>query len=266
MRKRNGDTLIEVTLAVGIFSLVAIAVVSVVNSSTSGAQTALETTLAREEIDAQAEALRFIQSSYVNSDTANEDDEEEGEKKTYKELWNKIIGLAQQTNSNNPIDYSFTPQTCEALYTDNDNSSERGEIFNNAFIINTRQLGSGDIDKIIIPRNDNTKNIFTTATTYPRVIYGGANDDAGAILNEDFDERIYRAEGLYVIAVQGPETFIYSQTSKCSGLCNNAYYDFYIRSCWYESGATKPTTIGTVIRLYNPDVVQVDPPKPKDNP
>ena len=62
---KRGDTLIEVMLAVGIFSMVAVAVVAVMSGGTSSAQTALETTLAREEIDAQAEALRFIQASYI---------------------------------------------------------------------------------------------------------------------------------------------------------------------------------------------------------
>ena len=52
MHKRVGDTLVEVTLAIGIFSMVAIAVVAVVSGSTSGAQSALETTVTREQIDA----------------------------------------------------------------------------------------------------------------------------------------------------------------------------------------------------------------------
>jgi type II secretory pathway pseudopilin PulG len=60
---KRGDTLIEVTLAVGIFSMIAVAVVATMSSGTTNAQTALETTLARAEIDAQAEALRFIQTS-----------------------------------------------------------------------------------------------------------------------------------------------------------------------------------------------------------
>ena len=45
--------------------MVAIAVVAVMTGGTSSAQNALETTLAREEIDTQAEALRFIHASYL---------------------------------------------------------------------------------------------------------------------------------------------------------------------------------------------------------
>ena len=62
---KKGDTLVEVTIAIGIFSLIAISVASVMNSSSSGAQLSLETTLAREEIDTQAEAIRFIHNAYT---------------------------------------------------------------------------------------------------------------------------------------------------------------------------------------------------------
>ena len=51
---KKGDTLVEVTLAIGIFSMIAIAVASVMSGGTASAQLALETTLAREEIDTQA--------------------------------------------------------------------------------------------------------------------------------------------------------------------------------------------------------------------
>ena len=80
---KRGDTLIEVMLAVGIFSMVAVAVVAVMSGGTSSAQTALETTLAREEIDAQAEALRFIQTSYITS--------RESEESKFGQLWKTII-------------------------------------------------------------------------------------------------------------------------------------------------------------------------------
>ena len=44
MKRRKGDTLIEVAFAIGIFSLVAITVVAVISASTSAAQASLETT------------------------------------------------------------------------------------------------------------------------------------------------------------------------------------------------------------------------------
>lgn len=102
---KKGDTLIEVTLAVGIFSMIAIAVVSVLSSSTSGAQTALESTLTREEIDAQAEALRFIQNSAVNGDSR------------YKKLWDAIVGNVYTLKNNDRDNAVLQPtfETCDAL-------------------------------------------------------------------------------------------------------------------------------------------------------
>ena len=102
---KKGDTLVEVTLAVGIFSMVAISIVSVINGSTSSAQTALEATLTREEIDAQAEALRFIHAS------ANTEDGEG----PYHKIWKKITELALDNNDDGNID-NYPPSTCDSLY------------------------------------------------------------------------------------------------------------------------------------------------------
>lgn len=60
-----GDTLIEVLFAVTVFSLVAVGSLSIMNQGTATAQSSLETTLVRQEIDAQAETLRFIHDSYI---------------------------------------------------------------------------------------------------------------------------------------------------------------------------------------------------------
>ncbi|HEY1086002.1 MAG TPA: hypothetical protein VGE34_04740 [Candidatus Saccharimonadales bacterium] len=57
---QRGDTIIEVLLAVGIFSLVAIGGMAIMNQGTNTAQRAVEITLVRQQIDAQAEALRAI--------------------------------------------------------------------------------------------------------------------------------------------------------------------------------------------------------------
>lgn len=61
----RGDTLIEVLFAVTVFSLVAVGALSIMNSSIAIAQRALEISLVREQMDAQAETLRYIHDSYV---------------------------------------------------------------------------------------------------------------------------------------------------------------------------------------------------------
>lgn len=62
---QKGDTLIEVLFAVAVFSLVAVGALSIMNSSIATAQRALEISLVREQMDAQAETLRYIHDSYV---------------------------------------------------------------------------------------------------------------------------------------------------------------------------------------------------------
>ncbi|MBO4276334.1 hypothetical protein J5868_01330 [Candidatus Saccharibacteria bacterium] len=274
MHKRNGDTLIEVTLAVGIFSLVAIAVVAVVNGSTSGAQTALETTLAREEIDTQAEALRFIQSSYINSDTADEavippPSDPEYQKFKYRLLWEKIESYAKKPQNINGGNLNYRPNTCQELYEIKEGSDGSNQIQREgAIVINPQKLGINASknfeDEIIIStKTKNNLQKFTEASTYPHIIYGST--DAEASLADNISgQGIYQVEGLYVIAVEGPQTaIVINEKGTIENKTVAAYYDFYIRSCWYESGATQPTTVSTLMRLYNPRVVKLYP-KPKD--
>lgn len=63
----RGDTMIEVLFAITIFSLVAVGGLAIMNQGTATAQRALEITLVRQEIDAQAETIRFLNSSYIAS-------------------------------------------------------------------------------------------------------------------------------------------------------------------------------------------------------
>ena len=60
MRKfSRGDTLVEVLLGVTIFSLVAVVALETMNRGMAIAQYSLETTLVRQQVDAQAEMLRY---------------------------------------------------------------------------------------------------------------------------------------------------------------------------------------------------------------
>lgn len=65
-RLDRGDTLIEVLFAVSVFSLVAVGSLSLMNQGSNTSQRALEITLVRNQIDAQAETLRFLHDSYVS--------------------------------------------------------------------------------------------------------------------------------------------------------------------------------------------------------
>lgn len=62
---KRGDTLIEVLFATAIFSLLAVGGLSIMNQGSSTSERALEITLVRNEINSQAETLRFLNSSYI---------------------------------------------------------------------------------------------------------------------------------------------------------------------------------------------------------
>jgi len=62
---QQGDTIIEVLFAVAVFAMVAVGSLSIMNQGTATAQRSLEITLVRQQIDAQAEAIRYIHQSYV---------------------------------------------------------------------------------------------------------------------------------------------------------------------------------------------------------
>ncbi|MDX2776299.1 hypothetical protein PV379_02940 [Streptomyces caniscabiei] len=64
-RTQRGDTIIEVLFAVTVFAMVAVGAMAIMNQGTGTAQRAVEITQVRQQIDAQAEALRFIHQSYV---------------------------------------------------------------------------------------------------------------------------------------------------------------------------------------------------------
>lgn len=252
---KKGDTLIEVTLAIGIFSMVAVSVAAVMSNGTAGAETALETTLTREEIDAQAEALRFIHDSFI-SDQNHEDDR-------YSKLWTAITENAlDPVGENINAIASYAPATCDELYTKKDDETQSPLGAQNAFVINTNYLGNySNLDvsevkeetiknTIVSYKNSNDK--FGIASTYPHLIYhNGSTTEDESVLTSDYDE-LLRAEGIYVIAVKDSGTTVAGEEAITT---KSAFYDFYIRTCWYGVGDNFPSTISTVIRLYNPEAI-----------
>jgi type II secretory pathway pseudopilin PulG len=66
---QRGDTIIEVMLAFVVFGVLSISAIAVMNRGVAGAQDSLETTLVRQEMDAQAETLRFLHQAYLDSPT-----------------------------------------------------------------------------------------------------------------------------------------------------------------------------------------------------
>ena len=258
MISKRGDTLIEVALAIGIFSMIAITVVSVVSASTSGAQSSLELTLTREELDDQAEALRFIHDSYVSGSQAKTNNSND-----YKKLWEYITSFAGNRDDDT---VKYSPTVCSSDVYDGTTgyvkNMHNGSI---PFIINTRQLNSpSDVNKrnIVIAGGGSTtdaRRIFYATDTYPRIVYQrntSSGDTTGESLQqqvEDTREYINRVEGIYIIAIRGDQVSIIDGNGNSSS--KPAFYDFYIRSCWMPVGSDRASTISTVVRLYDPSII-----------
>lgn len=230
---KKGDTLIEVALAIGIFSMVAISVVAVMVSGTSSTQTALETTLAREEIDTQAEALRFIHASYIS----NSDDDKNPFAKLWKEITKNAYDPQVQSNTEQYLQYSVG--TCQEIYDSSDNPIRKG------FVIDTYTLGALTKDNINTAYRKFDQSKFIQASTYPRLVYNESPD----LSTNSESYLLSSVEGIYVLAVKDPKTTNIPNSNNKGA----AYYDFYIRTCWYGTGSETPSTISTVIRLYDPD-------------
>lgn len=257
-----GDTLVEVALAIGIFSMVAIAVVSVVSGSSSSTQAALETTITREEIDSQAEALRFIHAAY---NAGGELGGSETDK--YKTIWGEIIKNAVDPtkDSQEIVDAvtKYNPSTCAVLYKES--TSDADYIGNqHAFIVNPKNLSlekvdSSNVGNIVIRADGSNKDKFKAASTYPRLVYEtrtGLDDDSNATLSLNASNNLEYAEGIYIVAVKDPNSTVIISDDGNGGQKQNmsAYYDFYIHTCWFNPNEEQPSTISTVVRLYDPDV------------
>lgn len=66
-RVQAGDTLIEVLFAITVFSLIVVSALALMNQGSAASQRSLETSLVRQQIDNQAETLRFLHQSYVTN-------------------------------------------------------------------------------------------------------------------------------------------------------------------------------------------------------
>lgn len=263
LKPKRGDTLIEVTIAIGIFSMIAIAIAAVMGNGTAGSQLALETTLARAEIDAQAEAIRFVHSSYLSSrNYKGPQSGDDAAENAYQQLWQTITANAITVpKGENITDITqFAPNTCDELYSEqSDPYGPRNDIFQqNAFILNTKKLSDGK-SAYYYANDSKTSSVFAPATTYPRLLFASSknNEESDSLLAEETENQMYRAEGIYVIAVKDGESTQVIQNG--TPINASAFYDFYIRTCWYGADTTQPSTISTIVRLYNPDIQPAKP-------
>lgn len=240
----RGDTLIEVSFAIAIFSLVSVISIALMNSGTVIAENSLEITMARNEIDAQSEAIRFIHNSYLSEKNLTTSEQK------YKKLWDAIVARAINPNAgidNLPANLAIdnNPPSCSVAY------NGTTTLFTlKSFVVNTRNINPSDANATVVPAST---SVFKEPTLNPRIIFKrSGGEDQGDLVYEqntssqnnsirNYYNKVARVEGIWDIAVKSDNTN------------NPQFYDFHIRTCWYGPGQVTPSTIATIIRLYNPD-------------
>jgi prepilin-type N-terminal cleavage/methylation domain-containing protein len=210
--KTRGDTLIEVLFAVSVFSLVAVGAISIMNQGTAASQRALETTLVRQQIDAQAESLRLMHDAYVASYQSGYVFDSSKTPTNPAEEWGAMTNSIKQTAATSASAFG-TATTCPTPPS-------------GSFIIDTQNV------TFIAP----SQGKLQPADSYAQAVY--ALISGAQVLTQ--------SQGLWIEAISSQKnTSDQYQT-------NVGYIDFHIRACWSGAGQTIPMTIGTIVRLYEP--------------
>ena len=260
---KRGDTLVEVVFAIAVFALVSVLALNIMSAGLRSAEASMEVAQTRSEIDAQAESLRFIHGAFTL------ERELVVTKQQYRNLWLKLSSDTTSTSTpgmaNDPDQLpNLSVNTCDEIYNGGEKSIFKSSLV--AFIMNTREIDPEDasltgtvpldLNNIVVSTKTN-RDAFTAATVYPRVIYSNRPNSTESGNNSDdqlYETSDYRyvaaAEGIYIIAVRDKTQNASSSTSRPE------FYDFHIRACWVNSNGSRPTTIGTIIRLYNPEIVE----------
>lgn len=225
--EKRGDSLIEVMFSVGVFALVAVGSVGIMNQGLYTAQNSLEITMARNEIDAQAEALRFIHAAYTAEKNANITPANNN----YSGLWENIIRKSG-TRSDAPFEL--------ADYSDISKCADADKRY--SYVINYHQLGATN------PGGAYFTTHLDPTPTHPRLMFSDMNDDTTTLDADSTSLTLSSAQGIWVTTVREG-----GNNNNDKKLENIEYFDFYIRTCWDRLGGGTPNTISTVIRLYNPD-------------
>lgn len=141
----RGDTVIEVLFAITVFSFIAIGGMSLMNKGTAMAQQALEIGLVRQQMDTQADALRYLSRAYAI---------DYGKNGPATELWRKVVE-----------DNAIRAEDGSAADFDTTTDGKKCNIPSGAFALNVRNLFSGEV---LRPTNE--------VTTYARISYDDVPD------------------------------------------------------------------------------------------
>ena len=289
MHKR-GDTLIEVMFAVAIFGMAAIGTIALMNRGLASTQNSLETTMARQEIDAQAEALRFLHSAYISEPKkANPTpiDQVCANPSSYRDLWKCLTSstymypsaATNQTQSvigQDPNFFSRTiesGQVCNDIFNADPGSSSFSLRTTKSFVINPRSLDisgldtTGDITQVLqkaIVANDPQHIHLDLAATHPRLLYQGASDNlsdatvtSGQLVYGDNRKVLEKSEGIWVTGIASPSGVQCKKENSAETEFRPDYYDFHIQTCWDATTNNTASTIESTVRLFNPDQISL---------
>ncbi|NCU38015.1 hypothetical protein EOL96_03115 [Candidatus Saccharibacteria bacterium] len=158
-RSEQGDTIIEMVMAFAVFSFAVILTTSIMNKGIAISQQSLEVSQVRQQIDSQAEIIRYIHA-------------------TNNPAWQQLVGSnSVMGDADDKITTSVMPLNSSSCPTSSDltSGSRRG------FIV----APSASLADVFLVRDANA-TVYANSTTIAKVIY-----PSGAIVNP-------RSEGLWV--------------------------------------------------------------------
>lgn len=239
--KQRGDTIIEVLLAVTVFSLVAVGGMAIMNQGAAMAQRSLEIGLVRQQIDAQADALRYIHNAYVTSSGSSTAD-------AAKEVWDSVAtkhAVTQSQPFNNVADGQrcYLPSAAPRANSDPANTGE-------PFAIDIRKL-DGKNTPGIAPANADPVIAYEHAALSETIPINAMSVSASAGFPVTFAQVRYKS--MTDLTTPAVAHGVWIQAVHSDGVNGSLpYYDFNIRACWLTPGQSAPVKLATVVRLYDP--------------
>lgn len=219
-RFSRGDTIIEVLFSITIFSMIAIGGLTIMNQGMNTAQRSLEITLVKQQVDSQAEALRYIHQSYIaayDGRTIDTSSPARISATNYPGAAGQWYYIAQARAVSSAVPYNTISSGNQCRSLDNTAAGVQ-----NRFVINpmTTAVYTG------------TFASGSGVSTYAQIRYDPANPSS-----------IVRVEGLWIQA---------EYHARDAATNTPGYYDFNIRACWNAIGESTPEVQGTIVRLYEP--------------
>ena len=254
LKKKNGDTLIEVLLAISIFTAVVVGSHYTMSRGIGTSQRSLELTQVRAQIDNQADMLRHLSNKYYVSGgqtravkSASSSDLHPG-----KDGWSWILAnTVTKVPEFNNIDFNGNYEAClpkqDVIGEGDPRDAQK------AFFINDQ----GDVVKFLgnAAASDASIEGETGGYGYARIseipdkktVNTGVNGASYIAKNMDKDSDSYN--GGYVSKM----LWIYAQKKNDSAGRNKIagdIIDFHIRACWNDPDRDGIQTLGTIVRIY----------------